>query len=424
MLGRQIRLTTDEEKVAAIKELIFPRTLKDLEIYLGFTGYLRHSVPYYAALAAPLQQRKVAMLKAYRPHLDSSNAKETKAVRSKLQATKFEPTLLEQAAFEELQSYLSSPRSLKHHDVSIPLLVDIDASKKRGYAIMVYHLALREEGRDGTQSFLSKTEQLDASPDALLARPQAEVRPVLFLTKELSSAESRYHATELEMSAFVYQVRKTRHLVEAVAKEVVFTDHSATPTIFNQVSLKSTSTDRLNMRLIRATQYLSQFRHKLTVYYKPGRLHKVPDALSRLQQLKIPLPAETQVVRRKQPKEPEEIGMCVAEIRAAHDADFLQHFYNAYQEDAQWARYYAQKDDTAESTLYYQDGGITLYKDGKTNLLMARVAGISQDRIVVPKAMLQTVFELAHDWCGHVGFHRIYDRVVRNFFVAQVSKKS
>jgi hypothetical protein len=38
--------------------------------------------------------------------------------------------------------------------------------------------------------------------------------------------------------------------------------------------------DKLNLRLVRALQYLSQFR--LDVRYRPGRQHIVPDALSRL----------------------------------------------------------------------------------------------------------------------------------------------
>ncbi len=40
------------------------------------------------------------------------------------------------------------------------------------------------------------------------------------------------------------------------------------------------STMRLNVRLVRASQFLNGFR--LTVRHKPGKEHIVPDALSRL----------------------------------------------------------------------------------------------------------------------------------------------
>jgi coproporphyrinogen III oxidase-like Fe-S oxidoreductase len=42
----------------------------------------------------------------------------------------------------------------------------------------------------------------------------------------------------------------------------------------------TTSTQKQNLRLVRASQYLSTF--NLRVIYKPGRIYAVPDALSRL----------------------------------------------------------------------------------------------------------------------------------------------
>ncbi len=70
-------------------------------------------------------------------------------------------------------------------------------------------------------------------------------------------------------------------MVEAVDLDtVVFTHHSATTAIVKQISLSTSSTDKLNLRLVRASQYLSQF--QLDVRYRPGKQHIVPDALSRL----------------------------------------------------------------------------------------------------------------------------------------------
>lgn len=57
LLGQRVDalgLSTAEEKLAAISQLEFPRTLKDLETYLGMTGYLRQYAPYYAQMAEPL----------------------------------------------------------------------------------------------------------------------------------------------------------------------------------------------------------------------------------------------------------------------------------------------------------------------------------------------------------------------------------
>ena len=60
---------------------------------------------------------------------------------------------------------------------------------------------------------------------------------------------------------------------------IIQTDHSAIINILQQSSITSTtSTMRLNLRLVRASQFLQQF--KLDVRHKPGKEHIVPDTLS------------------------------------------------------------------------------------------------------------------------------------------------
>ena len=53
LLGQKVDrmgLITLEEKLAAISDLAFPETLKDLEVYLGLTGYMRDYVPLYSLI--------------------------------------------------------------------------------------------------------------------------------------------------------------------------------------------------------------------------------------------------------------------------------------------------------------------------------------------------------------------------------------
>ncbi|KAK1774019.1 hypothetical protein QBC45DRAFT_455067 [Copromyces sp. CBS 386.78] len=61
---------------------------------------------------------------------------------------------------------------------------------------------------------------------------------------------------------------------------VVLTDYLATKGIVEQTSLRTTSTDRTNRRLINASIYLS--RYNLKVFHIPGKLNFVLNALSRL----------------------------------------------------------------------------------------------------------------------------------------------
>jgi hypothetical protein len=69
LLGQRVDalgLATDTEKLMAISQLRFPRSLKQLEYYLGLTGYLRQYIPHYAQLAEALQKRKTHLYELLR----------------------------------------------------------------------------------------------------------------------------------------------------------------------------------------------------------------------------------------------------------------------------------------------------------------------------------------------------------------------
>lgn len=70
-------------------------------------------------------------------------------------------------------------------------------------------------------------------------------------------------------------------MIESVEKRtIIYTDHAATLGIIKQSSLNTVSTEKLNLCLIRASEYLQCFR--LDVKHKPGRNHYIADVLSRL----------------------------------------------------------------------------------------------------------------------------------------------
>ena len=60
----------------------------------------------------------------------------------------------------------------------------------------------------------------------------------------------------------------------------MYIDHSATIDIVKHTTLSSSIIDKLNLRLVRASQYLSQF--SLNIRHRVDRLNIVLDALSRL----------------------------------------------------------------------------------------------------------------------------------------------
>lgn len=70
-------------------------------------------------------------------------------------------------------------------------------------------------------------------------------------------------------------------MVESSEKPIViYTDHDSTKGIIGHTHLVSSAVDKPNNRLIRASQYLSQFR--LDIRHRPGISNHVADGLSRL----------------------------------------------------------------------------------------------------------------------------------------------
>ena len=178
LLGQRVDslgLTTSEEKLAAISALSFPHSLRDLEIFLGLTGWLRSSIPKYAQRAEPLQKRKT--------ELTQQLPKGTKGQHRKAHSIKshYDPSQAEYEAFRDLKQAFSKPTFLVHFDATRPLFIDLDASKVWGFAAMIYHVK-----GDVTEGF-SRT----------------AVQPILFLSKMLNSAEQNYWPTELEVAGIV-----------------------------------------------------------------------------------------------------------------------------------------------------------------------------------------------------------------------------
>ena len=81
-------MTTAEDKIKAISEKAFPKFLRDLEIYLGITGWLRYTIERYIQLSELLQDRKTNLIKGL--------ARGYKGIKRKIQATKLRYTLTEE----------------------------------------------------------------------------------------------------------------------------------------------------------------------------------------------------------------------------------------------------------------------------------------------------------------------------------------
>lgn len=166
-------------------------------------------------------------------------------------------------SFQIVQESLFKSTFLIHFNAKQQLYVDLNFSKKNDIETMIYHLD--HEWKENVKSYFFRK----------------AVRSLMFLNRLLNSAETRYWSIEFELAELVWVLRKIRHLVESITTiTVIYTDHDATLEIIKQITLFISSTDRLNLRLIRASNYVQRF--NLNIRHKSDRLHLISNALSRL----------------------------------------------------------------------------------------------------------------------------------------------
>lgn len=109
----------------------------------------------------------------------------------------------------------------------------------------------------------------------------SNIEPIIFFSHLLIPAKTRYWPIKLEMAGLVWVLRKTRYLVEAVETLiVVHTDHEASLGITTWTTLSTSSTEKLNFRLVCASNYVSYF--LLVIKYKSDKRHIILDTFSRL----------------------------------------------------------------------------------------------------------------------------------------------
>ena len=418
LLGQRVNalgLATAEEKLWAIRALEFPKTLAALDKYLGLTSYLKQYVPYYTAIAKPLQERKTFLYQKSRANNSNYKHKAT-AMRLRLE----KPTPREINAYHQLQQIFARPTILHHHDPKRQMFVDLDASKEWGFAAHVYHV--KEDLPKASEPIglvrrppagrpLKPAVTRPLKPSATDHPKQKSLQPILFLSRQIKPAETRYWPTELEMAGIVWVVKKIRHLIEACVKPtIIYTDHSAAVGLVRQTSLNTASVEKLNLRLVRASEYLQRFR--IEIRHKPGKTNIVPDALSRLASRDY---GESQS---SEGSELDALSVDAYPVSLIQVSDsFKQRVKNGYSEP-RWQRirriieHNKALDENAAMLPYELIDGLLYCKGEYGNL-----------RLCIPSTLEKEVFTLAHDEMGHPGYARTHEKLTTGLFIYNMATK-
>ncbi|KAF8674998.1 hypothetical protein RHS04_06772 [Rhizoctonia solani] len=225
----------DQKKIEAVMSWLHPKTVKQVQAFLGFVNYLQRFIPNFSSIARPLHNLT-------------------------WKETPWSWGNPEEGAFQELKNLVMQSPVLIHSNLELPYYLETDASGVAMGAIL---------SQRGTNNWL---------------------HPIAYMSKSFSGAEANYDTHNKELLAIIKALEEWRIFLEAMDRPIqVFTDHQ------NLEYWMQART--FNCRHAQWRIFLSNFNFK--IHYCPGKQSGKPDALSRradyvdtLPEPEVMLPAE------------------------------------------------------------------------------------------------------------------------------------
>jgi transposase InsO family protein len=199
-------VSMEKDKVATIVDWPVPKSVHDIQVFLGFANFYRRFIQAYSRVVLPITS---LLRKTTNP---------------------FEWTSEAQAAFERLKLLFTEAPILRHFDPDLPVFLYTDAS---GFATS----AILCQKHDG------------------------QLHPVAFWSRKSNPAECNYDIHDREMLAIVLALGHWRHYCEGAKHTVtIFTDHKNLEVFM--------STKVLNRRQARWAELLSGY--DFVLVHTPG----------------------------------------------------------------------------------------------------------------------------------------------------------
>ena len=244
------------EKIIVIISLRFSFSLRDLEIFMKFTNWLRSSISRYAQRVQSLQKRKTTFTKSVTA---SEFARKRQAIKIQL----YDFTHEKRAAFRDLQIAFAFFTFLIHFDRKRRFYIDLNAFKQWNFAAIVYHV-LNDSFSDVTYS-------------------RTIIQSIMFFNRCLNDVEKNYWSTKLKIVDIVWIIRKIKHIIKSIEifSIIIYIDHFVVVFISRQIIFIIFNNDKLNLRFVRISQYLFDF--NLFVKHKIDKTNVMSNVLFKLQ---------------------------------------------------------------------------------------------------------------------------------------------
>ncbi|KAF8713242.1 hypothetical protein RHS03_00737, partial [Rhizoctonia solani] len=351
----------DQKKIEAVTSWPTPKTVKQVQAFLGFVNYLRQFIPNFSLVARPLH---------------NLTKKETPWSWGNL----------EEQAFQELKHLVTQSPVIIHSNPDLP-----------------YYLVSWTQSHDqykwlhaGPSPNLGGSRYASGVAMGAILSQQGEdncLHPIAYMSKSFSGAKTNYNTHNKELLAIIKALEEWRIFLEATDKPIqIFTDHQNLEYWMQAWTF--------NRRHVWWQIFLSDFNFK--IHYCPGKQSGKPDALSR-QSDYVDEPVEPEVMLPAEvfANTSEEELEIVLEIRSKLKEDpSLEPIIQFLTEDADNAPPLIQK--------AYRD------YNWEEDLLWYR------RKLVVPdsEALKEQLFREFHDLplTGHLGQQRTLELLGRNYW--------
>ena len=217
------RIRMDNAKLKGVADWPVPRSVKEVQAFLGFTGFYRYFVPHYSQIARPL-------------------------IDLTCKAAIFHWETPQMRAFETLKTLMCQRPVLHQPQYDKPFYLATDAS---GYGVGA---VLLQEGE----------------PNPRTKKPMQH--PIAYYSATFTPTERNYDIYERELLAVLKALKHWRpHLAATEIPVTVLTDHA------NLTFWKNPQ--NVNRRVARWFAFLQDY--NLVIKHVPGKLHAAADMLSR-----------------------------------------------------------------------------------------------------------------------------------------------
>ncbi|MBW0577618.1 hypothetical protein O181_117333, partial [Austropuccinia psidii MF-1] len=215
-----LSIQIDKNKVAAVLLKPMPQKKKEIQKFLGFSGYYRQHMKDFASIGRPLYK---------------CCGKDTV----------FEMNVDRFRAFGALREALTTAPLLLMPDCKLPFRLYIDSSG------------------DGLGAALHQDQIINDKPVE---------GPICFISRQIKPTEARYGESQMECLCLVWALEKLNHFLEGCVFEVI-TDCTAVKSLLNMKTP--------NRHMLRWKIAIQEYRGNMTIVHKDSSIHKNADGLSR-----------------------------------------------------------------------------------------------------------------------------------------------